>query len=51
MVVKEEQLNIKISEDDKKSLERGSELNNETLSSFVRRAALKKANQLIGGSS
>ena len=46
MVNKDEQLNVKICDADKKIIERGAELNNENLSSFVRRSALKKA-QLI----
>lgn len=47
MVVKATQLNIKIGNTEKETLEEGARLNNENLSSFIRRSALKKAKSLI----
>ena len=47
MVIKEASICVKISPEDKLTLENGASINQETLSGFMRRCSLKKAMQLI----
>ncbi len=47
MVNKGTQINIKISEEDKVTLEQGAKKNNESMASFVRRCALRKADKIL----
>ena len=44
---KDNQLNIKVSDEEKEKLRRGAALNKENISSFMRRTSLKKADFMI----